>query len=62
MGLGDFEARQHAMKQEERRRKSDCAEALRHAKFDGLTASDMKLAEISPKEPRRCSQIQSRES
>jgi hypothetical protein len=45
MGLGDFEARQRAMKEQERRRKSETTEMMRQCK-SGVSASDLKLAEI----------------
>lgn len=45
MGLGDFEARQRAMKEQERRRKSETAKLMRQCK-SGVSASDLKLAEI----------------
>ncbi|CAB9522470.1 expressed unknown protein (Partial), partial [Seminavis robusta] len=46
MGLGDFQARQRALKQQERRRKSDCAEQMRKIQFGGLNQTDIQLAEI----------------
>ena len=45
MGLGDFEARQRATKEQERRRKSETAEMMRQCK-SGVSAADLKLAEI----------------
>jgi len=46
MGMGDFEARQRALKQQERRRKSDCTELLRKSNFSGLSQADTLSAEI----------------
>lgn len=52
MGLGDFEARQRAQKQQDRRRKSDCTEMMRRTQYGGLDQTDIKMASMK-KEARK---------